>query len=430
MSPAARETAAVRFAVAIMLVSLLLQRFAIPVSGLPMSVVGPIGLGLAAVALLRGVLVLDRLRLCLYLAFVAFVLAGAAANASGPPRFGVAQSLPSIMHFLGLTGFAVFGFAQPVDEARLFRALTACLALVAVAGLAQFAFQFAGFDVFEFAGLVPDQLLIEHLYILRIPIGETGLFKSNGFFLLEPSIMSQMMVLGLIMEILWFRRPAMLALFAAALVAALSGTGWLMLGGFVVAAVLGLGARGVLLGLGTALAAGAALGAMALALPAAFESFIGRLGEFSTMGTSGHLRFVTPFWVLQYATDRAPLALWLGIGAGVSEDLPVIFHYSLNTPVKLALEFGVPVLALYLALFLAARRTPRQAALVVPCLVQGMLAGAYQQLAPVLFPLWLVMTVALVAPAGPRAAPARGETAPRAASPRPAGGWASGWARG
>ena len=398
---------AVRFTVTVVLASILLQRFAVPFGGFPLGVVGPLGLALAGVALLRGTLAFDRVRLCLYLAFLGLVLAGAAANAAMGPRFGVAQSWPSILHFVALTSFAALTFARPVAEERLVRAVNACFTAVAVLALAQFVAQFAGFGLFSFRDIVPDRFLLELIYNPRIPIGDTPYLKSNGFVLLEPSILSQYMALGIILEMLHFRRPAKLALFLAALLVSVSGTGWLVLGAFVGGAVLGLGWRGVGVAAAVLLGLAAGLALMWLVLPDAFGAFVGRIDEVGVMDTSGHQRFVTPFWALQEVTDRVSWALVFGVGAGVGERLPLSYNYFLNTPVKLTIEFGLPLMLTYVALFAAGVRTRRQGALLLPGLVMLLVAGPYQQLAPVLFPVLLIMTVARLAPAGPRRSPAR-----------------------
>lgn len=395
------------FAITILLASLLLQRFAVPFGGFPLGIVGPVGLAIAGVALLRGTLAFDRARLGLFLLFLGLVLAGAAANAAMGPRFGVGPSWPSLIHFVALTSFATLTFVQPLEETRLFRAVVTCLAAVAAAAVVQFVLQFAGLAFFTFREIVPDPFLLELLYNTRIPIGETDFFKANGLVLLEPSILSQFMALGIIIELLWFRRPAMVALFLAALLLSVSGTGWLVLGAFLAGAVLGMGRRGVALAGVMLLLLGTGLALLSVVMPDAYVAFVGRADEISMMDSSAHQRFITPFWALQDVMDRVPWTLAFGVGAGVGERLPLAYNYFLNTPVKLIIEFGLPVAITYVALFTVSVRTRRQAMLVAPGLVMLLLAGPYQQLAPVLFPVLLIMTIARLVPeAAPRAAAA------------------------
>ena len=96
-------------------------------------------------------------------------------------------------------------------------------------------------QVFSFKDYVPDSLLFESGYNLKIDFGISSLLKSNGFFLVEPSVMSQFMAMGIIIEVLYFRRLVWLGVLGLALVLAESGTGILVLAAFVVAVALRLG---------------------------------------------------------------------------------------------------------------------------------------------------------------------------------------------
>ena len=235
-------------------------------------------MGLAGFALVQGTLVLDRLRSAVFLGVMGLALLGAAWHAMAPGAFDAGPSTKSLIQFLSLTGFATLSFAVPVDEAAFFRAVNRLLGIVAVAGLLQFAAQFAGLRLFAFAGFVPDPWLIESGYNLAIPTGIGDVLKSNGFFLVEPSVFSQFMAIGLIIEVLAFRRPLQLALFVGGLVLSFSGTGWIVLASFLAFGGLRLGPRGIrLIALSTCVlvAAGAALLLLAPDFAGAFQSRLG-----------------------------------------------------------------------------------------------------------------------------------------------------------
>jgi hypothetical protein len=283
-----------------------------------------------------------------------------------------------------------------VDEARFFRVVNACFALVAVAGILQFVAQFAGLSVFAFGDYLPPKILVEGAYNNKIPIGSTAYFKSNGFFLAEPSMMSQFMAFALIIEVLVLRRVLWIGLFVVGLVVSLSGTGWIVLATFLLVAVVGMGRRGVLLAASVGLSLALAMVLLAVAFPDAFTAFAERTKEFGVIGSSGHLRFVTPFWMAADVSAKAPWAWLVGIGAGVSEHLWFPYGYSTNTPIKLGLEFGVPALVAYVAVLACGRRSVHQALLLLPGLVFIMFAGSNEQFAPVLFPVMWVMSVAVL----------------------------------
>ena len=218
--------------------------------------------------------------------------------------------------------------------------------------------------------------------------------------MVEASIYSQFMAMGLAIEFTYFRRIRYLAIFALGLVLSFSGTGWLIMGAFVVGAVARQGGRGLKIGLGALSAAGVGLGVLAVASPELFEQYVGRVGEFTTPGSSGHLRFVTPWWAMSDFMGETPWALLVGGGAGVSERLHTQFtyFYGVNTPMKIALEYGLPGLVAYLALFLAADRTPRQSTLLAPALMFFLFTGTYAQFPPILFPVLLITSVARLRP--------------------------------
>ncbi len=387
---------------ALTLSCLVLQRFVIPYGGSQTSLVGPVGFAIAAAGLALGGMTFDRRRFLIYLLFSALVLLGQGANALVSSPFDISIGWMSMLQFLTQNGFAILAFSHEIDEARFFRLINACFAFIAVAGLIQFVAQFAGAPLFKFSGMIPGQYLTERLtgggYNNEISIPFGGGFKSNGFFLAEPSIFSQFMGVALAIEILYFRRPLFFCLFLAGLLASVSGTGWIVLGMFVLTLAFSMGRRGILLAGGITFALGLAMLILALSVPVVFDAFIGRYNEFFEVGSSAQIRFITPFWISREIIDRAPWALLLGVGSGVSEHVWHPYEGGVNTPVKIALENGIPVLVFYTLLICLNRHTPGQRRLLPPLLAMLALAGSYAQFPPVLFPILLIITVSSLTP--------------------------------
>ena len=201
----------------------------------------------------------------------------------------------------------------------------------------------------------------------------------------------------------------------------------LLLVAFVFGAVVSMGARGAAIGIVALVVPTVSLGVLALTQPDLFNYFVNRAGEFSSPGSSGHLRFVTPFWALADVLDETPLSLLIGGGAGASERLytQLSYAYNINTPLKIVVEYGLPGLVAYMALFLAADRTPRQSALVMPAMMLFLFTGAYSQFAPILFPIRLITSIARLEPAAPKPASCRRPSPgrpPSRLSPRPRNG--------
>lgn len=374
---------------------LALQRFAVPAGGdLKISIATPIVLGLAAWGLLSGTLVIDRRRMMLYFGLCAVALFSVGAKINLPLGIAPRMSTTSLAYWLAITAFAALRFRESMSEAAFFRIVSLCLIAVAAAGLAQFILQFAGLSLFSFSGIVPDSLLIEDQYAVATPTG-FGL-KSNGFFLIEPSVFSQFMAIGIIIEALYFRRLAYFALFFAGLLTSVSGTGWMVLGSYIVVLAISSGLRGLLGAVSLTVACVVAFAALSFILPDVADMMSGRLTEFTLPGTSGYERFVTPFMALQSVLTAAPWTIVTGVGPGGSEQLTVPYFYRLNTPVKVLMEYGTFGLVFYLGLLVVGKRTRRQLMLLSPLMVLLLLTGGYHQFSPILFAVLLIGTVAFV----------------------------------
>jgi len=374
---------------------LVLQRFAVPAGGLKISVATPLVLGLAAWAVASGTLVIERRRMALYCGLCAVALFSVAAKINLPLAIAPRMSTTSLAYWLAITAFAVLRFRHSVSEAAFFRIVSLALAALAVAGLAQFVLQFAGLSFFAFTGIVPGQFLIEEQYAVVIPM-DHGLNRSNGFFLIEPSVFSQFMAVGVVVEALYSRRATYFALFFAALLSSSSGTGWMVLGSYIAVLAVSAGRRGLIGAILLAAGCALAFAALSVVLPDIADTMSGRMYEFTLPGTSGNERFVTPFMALRDLLGAAPWAFVTGAGPGGSEQLMVPYFYALNTPVKVLMEYGIFGLLFYLGLLTWGTRTKRQAMLLVPLMVLLLLTGGYHQFSPILFAVLLMGTVAFV----------------------------------
>ena len=396
-----RRTMPIFLVSAIMVCCLFLQRFGIPFGEQMVPLAGPIGLAFAAAGLLQEKLSFNKPRLILFFVLLLLVAAGDVYNAGRPAPFGASISTPSVLQFLGLTFFTTFEFAEPMDESRFFQIVNKFFLYIAFAGSAQFFAQFVGVKIFTLAQFLPGSIMAEKGWNLQIPFGIGDLYKANGFFLVEPSVLSQFMAVAIIIEILYFKRTLYLCMFLLCFVLAFSGTGGLVLFGFVLASAARLGMRGIVTAiLLLTLFAGVAAAVMFIA-PDIGGMAQGRMSEFYTPGTSGHMRFVTPFWMMADVLHRYPMAAIFGTGGGTSEHLPLPYDYDTNTPVKIGTEFGLFTLFVYVLLFAVGRRTPRQSVLVLPMLILLLITGSYQQFPPVLFLVALLICMAWLKVTGP-----------------------------
>lgn len=157
-----------------------------------------------------------------------------------------------------------------------------------------------------FFGIFPSSLLT------YAQGGVTSGQKINGIFLVEAATMSQIMALGILIEVLGFRRPRYLLLLTLAFLLAYSGTGiTILLVGLPLAFLTNRKVQ-----LPVLLISLFAFGLLVMGI-IHLSAFTSRLGEFESTHTSGFTRFVSPFWMAADYFQTAPAAQLLdGNGPG------------------------------------------------------------------------------------------------------------------
>ncbi|WP_439817419.1 hypothetical protein [Zavarzinia sp. CC-PAN008] len=195
---------------------------------------------------------------------------------------------------------------------------------------------------------VPAKLLAQgYIYDQPLWFGST-LQKPNGFFLLEPSYLSQFMALGIIVELVYFRRPLFLLVYLATVAASFGGTG-LMLLAAVLPFVLVKLSRGLIIA-GIALLPVLAVTAVALNWTEYLER---RIPEFTQPGSSAHSRFIEPFVRPARELERGDVQLFLiGRGPGTIETGDPAEQW--NIFAKVTLEYGVPTLLAFVTFYTVA----------------------------------------------------------------------------
>jgi hypothetical protein len=211
--------------------------------------------------------------------------------------------------------------------------------------IAQFAAQFVvdGREIIRFFGILPDFLFASqnlHRANTIIPItAGSRLIKSNGIFLTEPSTMSQMAALGILIEVLEFRRPRYLLALALGLLLSYSGTGISILLLFLpLAGLVKRRAQIPVLLVSLSVFALLATGVIDLSI------FSSRVGEFEDPRKSGFQRFIASFWMAAEHFDTASLPVLLrGAGPGAMDSFtPRAFYVpSGGTWFKLFYEYGL-----------------------------------------------------------------------------------------
>ena len=306
------DKSATRIDIALLASALFLQRFSLPF--------GDTFLNLSLVAIgfillhefLSGKLLIQYDRLLWFLALAL------AATSSLLLNF---KSMMLTGYFLFVVFYSLFTLYRPSTSDQYKRTLQAfqfLVMLLSCLGVAQFFAQFVvdGKALQNFYWLLPDILTRSPAAWFANPrYFGNGILKSTGMFLAEPSFLSQFTALGILIEVLEFRRPRCLLVMALGFLVAYSGTGLLLLLIFLPLA----GLRHAKAGLAGLFVVLFMLGLFATGIfdPSVFTS---RVGEFDAPGSSGFARFVSPLWLAAKNFDTASLqALLIGNGPGTTK---------------------------------------------------------------------------------------------------------------
>jgi hypothetical protein len=350
------DRSAVRTDFALLASALFLQRFSIPYGNtfVPLELVS-IGLILARQFVVGRLLIqYDRLLWFLVLAF--------ALTCSLWVNF---KSTMLSGYLLFVTFFFLFTFSrrstasQYRSTLQVFQVLVVVLSCLAVVQLVAEIFG-ANEQLTNFYGIFPDFLFGRAQVDRHEFNGELFHFRSNGIFLAEPSFLSQMTALGILIEVLEFRRPRYIVAMMLGFLLSYGGTGLMLLGTFLPLA----GLRHSRAGLAALLVVVFALGLVVTGM-VDVSAFSSRIGEFEDARASGFSRFVAPFWLLaeQFRTESAQ-ELLLGHGPGTAKIIAAEAWYTGNFAavwIKIFIEYGMVgmfILSCFLAACLRKSRCP------------------------------------------------------------------------
>jgi hypothetical protein len=352
---------ATRVDIALLVSMLFLQRFSLPFGDTALH------LDLVAIILIlvyqfvNGKVVIQYDRLLWFLAFAFANTCSLLLNFKSTMLTSYSQTL------VGYSFFTLSRVSTRDQYEKTLQAFQFLVVLLSCLAIAQFPAQLVldGNKLVRFYGIVPDILFGGETEAGTRGYNTTaglswGFVKSNGIFLNEPSTLSQVTALGILIEILEFRRPRYLLIMGLGFLLAYSGTGLMLLLLFlplatlrhdralpyvllVVIFALGLFATGVI----------------------DLTSFTSRTDEFEAVGSSGFGRFVQPFWVAAKQFDIEALqALLIGSGPGTAKTAThTWFGWAdyMATWVKIFHEYGIIgsfIFACFLASCLRRSRCP------------------------------------------------------------------------
>jgi hypothetical protein len=335
-----RAAAEVRFVsrwlVVVLFTSIFLQRFALPIA--PDGIAFNLLVTTLAVAVLafRGSLVMDTTRTVMFFVLAATVSLSAALNA------GMA-SMPSLALLLIVYIPYMFSLRPEVAETvfqNCVRAFQVMVLICAFMGIAQFIAQFViGNSIpFTFKGIVPEELLLQNFNTANPLAWSSPYFKSNGFFLVEPSTFSQYLAIAIVLELLYRGATWRLLVFGLALPTSYSGTGLILLALLTPWVMLHKRAYGAIFG---ALVFGAIIIATGSLWNA--DALFSRVNEFGSENSSANARFVAGAWLIGDFLLDSGRDLVFGLGPGSYVQFAKLVTYSPHDPAwaKLIFEYGL-----------------------------------------------------------------------------------------
>ena len=257
--------------------------------------------------------------------------------------------------------------------------------ILAIFGISQYFLQFIGIKIFSFS---------ENFPILRPILADSGynfnavtdyysrIGRSNGFFLLEPSIFSQVLIIAVCVEYFIFERFRNLPLFGIAYLVSGSGTGLLCLAVSVPIFALVFYRQAMRL-IPFFMMGSLAVVLLALLFPDQIAYLIGRSAELNAHGSSGNARYVEQFNSINAVIDEFR-TIFIGFGPGATERATFVAPGSFGSIQKLTIDYGLFGMFVYTTLVISAIWRTDMAILPILALIVYALGGNYIFLSPII----------------------------------------------
>ena len=359
-----------------------LQRFCFYVAGSPVYFCLPIFLGLVAWMVYTGRAQFHAWSLGWFTLFTAIGLVSALLAVYAPDTRILDTSPASLLLVLGLYCGLTIRPGPAFQTERTFAIFVFYARLCAILGIIQYLLQFVGLPLFSFMLAFPalKPILVEPLFNYQpwVAYGSTTL-RSNGFFLVEPSIFSQLLMLGVLVEYFIQRNWRFLPVYGVAYIFTYAGTGLLALWLACAFYLLTLPRDAGRVMTFTILAAVLA-GIGSLVFPDQLASLTGRASELNYSGSSGHARYLTQFDMIDAVIGETRTLV--GYGPGALERAQFYVPGGSSPSLKLFVDYGILGLLVFWTFFVHA--IWRQGSAIVACfmLVNFQLGGGNLLFAP------------------------------------------------
>jgi hypothetical protein len=348
----------------------LVSKIAVEIGGREILIGVPAILGATAIGAFTGRLQLEPRRFMMYLGVCAILVAEqafAVFSFSGSSlALLLALHIPYIFQLQGLTD------EHRAEQLARFVNLTF---FICIAGILQYFAQFAigARYAYPIEHFTPHSFITHNYNYLNVLRYGSTTYKSNGFFLLEPSFYSQTLAIGFGLEAAGRRRYWRLATYAVGFGVSFSGTGLIMMAFVLPTLMIAYRRYSLLLLLGvagfTAVLFGESLG---------LGLFLERSREFESTDSSGYQRYIGPAMLFGQYLWGDPQRWLFGLGAGMMMRMTPkpIFNAAETGWAKLILEFGlVGSIAYFAFLYTCIFKSNQPSVLRVSFAVMTLLSG-------------------------------------------------------
>jgi hypothetical protein len=271
----------------------------------------------------------------------------------------------------------IFEVPQSGDGDRIIRFFLGIATVFALLGIAQYALEFFVNPqyLFPIENFVPDTFIVQRFNHQAAVEYASEEYRANGVFLLEPSFFSQLLAVAIVTELCTMGRMSRLVIFGLALIVSYSGTGIIVLAICVPLCLVAQRRWGLLL-----------VGMIAAIAFIALQEFfhvgrlLSRIGEFSSIRSSGYSRFVGGFYLFDQFLWHDPWRALFGYGAGAFTNYADRAHYGVAEMAlfKIVLEFGLVGAAAYFGfLFACLYYSPAPRFLTLAVGITYLLSGIY-----------------------------------------------------
>lgn len=319
--------------------AIVLQRFGLTFGTSYLFISLPIMLALGGYMLFAGLARFRTAPTSFYLMFV-FVGSLSAMAALVYPDQRVGFSIMSLLLTIATYSFFSLGPTRRFDTSKTLDIFIFYARVCAIMGIMQYILQYVGPKWFIFGEMFPfmKPILVEQFWNDAPWITWGSPYnRSNGFFLLEPSFMSQLMVMAVLVDFFKRRKLAFLPVYAIAYIMTYAGTGALALAiALPIAALVSIKdvPRMIIFGLvGLFLVT-----LLFVAFPQELLGLLDRSDELNKEGSSGYARYVASSEAL--SAFSADIRSVIGFGPGATQRSIYFSNGTMSPLYKIFVDYG------------------------------------------------------------------------------------------